>query len=421
MLLTRLYNHILQTNPQAIVPLARFTSYERVMNVDISRNPTNKKGNRIASSSTSSSLSSLSDDNEEPTFLEFYEELSDNENLIDSRREKRGMFKCLNYYFGIVTNLMHKTYELVVTDDYSRYTWVFFLATKNETACILKKFITEIENLVDKKVKVIRYDNGTEFKNSVMNDFYAIKGIRREFSIARTLQQNGVAERKNRTLIEAARTMLVDSKLPTTFWAEIVNTACYVQNMALVVILHNKTPYELFRGRTPTLSFMRPFGCHVTILNTLDHLGKFDGKAYEGYFAEYSMNSKAFRMDVKSDFLYGRIEEEVYVYQPPGFEDPDHPDKVYKVVKALYGWHQAPRAVYVDEIIFGSTKKELCIEFERLMKDKFQMSSMGELTFFLGLQVKQKEDGIFISQDKYVTEVLIKFKFSDVKSANTPV
>nr|GEV20008.1 hypothetical protein [Tanacetum cinerariifolium] len=93
------------------------------------------------------------------------------------------------------------------------------------------------------------------------------------------------------TLIEAARTMLADSKLLTIFWAEAVNITCYVHNRALVVKPHNKTPYELFRGRTPDLSFMRPFGCHVTIINNLDHLGKFDGKAYEGYFIGYSMNS----------------------------------------------------------------------------------------------------------------------------------
>ncbi|GJV85256.1 putative ribonuclease H-like domain-containing protein [Tanacetum coccineum] len=169
------------------------------------------------------------------------------------------------------------------------------------------------------------------------------------------------------------------------------------------------------------------------------------------------MGFLVYQMDVKSAFLYGTIEEEVYVTQPPGFKDPDHPDKVYKVVKALYGLHQAPRAwyetlanyllsngfnrgkidqtlfikkqkgdillvqVYVDDIIFGSTNKELCTGFEKLMKDKFQMSSMGELTFFLGLQVQQKENGIFISQDKYVAEILKKFNYSDVKSASTPV
>nr|GEV70060.1 ribonuclease H-like domain-containing protein [Tanacetum cinerariifolium] len=371
------------------------------------------------------------------------------------------------------------------------------------------------------------------------------------------------------------------------------------QNRALVVKPHNKTLYELFRGRIHALSIMRPFGCHATILNTFDHLGKFDGKANEGYFVGYYMNSKAFRvyniqtrrveenlhieflenkpivvgagpewlfdidiltksinyvlviagtnsddfvgtkdnigtdqsnmetgstqdyifmllwkdgsplfdssliisgdagkkhdkvldkeseasnelnysfknlnteylddpkmfsfetiatndyskeeadftnlessihvsptpttkthmnhplkqeellqfklqkvwvlvdfskgkkaigfmvyqMDVKSAFLYRIIEEEIYVCQHLGFEDPDHPDK------------------------------ELCTKFERLMKHKFQMGSMGEHTFFLGLQVKQKEDGLFISQHKYVVEVLRKFSFSDVKSAVTP-
>ncbi|GKC60889.1 putative ribonuclease H-like domain-containing protein [Tanacetum coccineum] len=127
-----------------------------------------------------------------------------------------------------VKSLMKKMYCLVVTDDFSRFSWVFFLATKDETSKILKTFITGIENLIDLKVKVIRCDNGTEFKNRVMNQLCEMKGIKREFSVARTPQQNGVAERKNRTLIEAARTMLADSKLPTTFWAEAVNTACYV-------------------------------------------------------------------------------------------------------------------------------------------------------------------------------------------------
>ncbi|GJQ95580.1 hypothetical protein Tco_0006719 [Tanacetum coccineum] len=638
----------------------------------------------------------------------------------------------------------------------------FPCTVKDETSDILKSFITEVENLVDKKVKIIRCDNGTEFKNRVMSEFCEKKGIKKEFSIARTPQQNGVAERRNRTLIEAARTMLADSKLPTTFWAESVNTACYVQNRVLVVKPHNKNPYELFRGRTPALSFMRPFGCHVTILNTLDYLGKFDGKSDAGFFIGYLMNSKAFKvynirtrkveenlhirfledkpiivgdgpkwlfdidvltksmnyvpvvagtnsndlvdgslfdsslknasndepqpssdagkkddegvnkesgiddqerpenstqdintagpsintastnvnigslnintvsptvttapleathadffgdeievdmsnitttypvpstpntrihkdhsldhvigdvqsgvqtrrmtkttneqgfisavyegkthedlytclfacflsqeepkkviqalkdpswieamqeellqfklqqvwtlvdlphgkraigtkwvyrnkkdergivirnkarlvaqgytqeegidydevfapvarieairlflayasfkdfvvyqMDVKSAFLYGKIEEEVYVCQPPGFEDPKFPDRVYKIDKTLFIQRVKSDIllvqVYVDDIIFGSTKKKLCIEFEKLMHKKFQMSSMGELTFFLGLQVTQKDDGIFISQDKYVDETLKKFGFSTVKTASTPM
>ncbi|GJS12778.1 ribonuclease H-like domain-containing protein [Tanacetum coccineum] len=140
-------------------------------------------------------------------------------------------------------------YCLVVTDDYSRFTWVFFLDSKDETSGILKSFITRIENLVDHKVKVIRCDNGTEFKNREMNQFCEMKGILRQFSVARTPQQNGVAKRRNRTLIEAARTMLADSKLPTTFWAEAVNTACYVQNRVLVVKPYTRPIVTLFMNK----------------------------------------------------------------------------------------------------------------------------------------------------------------------------
>ncbi|GJU88240.1 putative ribonuclease H-like domain-containing protein [Tanacetum coccineum] len=173
-----------------------------------------------------------------------------------------------NLVKGLPSNIFENDHSCVafVTDDFSRFSWVFFLATKDETSKILKTFIIEIENQLDHKVKVIRCDNGTEFKNSIMNQFCEIKGIKREFSVARTPQQNGVAERKNKTQIEAARTP------------------------------HNKTPYELIRGRPSLIDFMKPFGCPVTILNTRDHLGKFDGKTDEGYFIGYYVVSKAMRL-----------------------------------------------------------------------------------------------------------------------------
>ncbi|GJS44718.1 retrovirus-related pol polyprotein from transposon TNT 1-94 [Tanacetum coccineum] len=567
-------------------------------------------------------------------------------------------------------------YCLVVIDDYSRFTWVFFLATKDETSGILKSFITRIENLVDHKVKVIRCDNGTELKNREMNQFCEMRGILRQFSVAGTPQQNKVTGRRNRTLIEAARTTLANSKLPTTFWAETVNTACYVQNRVLIVKPHNKTPYEFFHGKTPTLSFMRPFGYPVTILNIIDHLGKFDGKANKGFFVGYSLNTKAFRvfnsstsiveenlhikfsestpnvvgsrpnwlfdidaltrimnyepivagtqsngfvgtkasdnadlnsshddgskpssddgkkvdedsrkdsecedqgkednvnrtnnvntagnvnivsstvntaginkvivvggkisielpfdlnmsaledysifnfsrddeddgaaanmnnldttiqvspnsttrihndhpldqeepkvdlpngkkefvgsnglfrikkdekgnlieairlflayasfkdfmvyqMDVKSAFLYGKIEEEVYVCQPPGFEDPDFLNRVYKVEKALYGLHQALRAwyetlsTYMLDNGFQRRKIDKTIFIKRkLMHDKF-LDEVYRRTFsLLRFTMKQKKDGIFISQDKYVEEILKKFGFTKVKTASTPM
>ncbi|GJV74379.1 putative ribonuclease H-like domain-containing protein [Tanacetum coccineum] len=209
-----------------------------------------------------------------------------------------------------VESINKKRYCLVVTDDFSRFSWVFFLATKDETSEILCKFIIGLENQLNHNVKIIRCDNGTEFKNHAMNEFCAKKGIKREFSVARTPQQNGVAERKNRTLIEAARTMLADSLLPIPFWAEAVNTACYVLNRVLVTKPQNKTPYELLIGNSPSISFMRPFGCPLTILNTLDSLGKFDGKSDEGYLLGYSTTSKAFRVYNKRT---KRVEENLHI------------------------------------------------------------------------------------------------------------
>nr|GEZ58005.1 retrovirus-related Pol polyprotein from transposon TNT 1-94 [Tanacetum cinerariifolium] len=166
----------------------------------------------------------------------------------------------------------------------------------DETSLILKTFLTGLKNQLSLKMKVIKSDNGTEFKNYDLNQFCGLKGIKREFSVPRTPQQNDIAERKNRTLIEAARTMLADSLLPIPFWDEAVNTACYVQNRVLVSKPHNKTPYELLHGRTPSIDFMTPFGCPVTILNTLDPLGNFQRKVDEGFLVGYTVCSKAFRV-----------------------------------------------------------------------------------------------------------------------------
>ncbi|GKE22899.1 putative ribonuclease H-like domain-containing protein, partial [Tanacetum coccineum] len=136
----------------------------------------------------------------------------------------------------------------------------------------------------------------TTFKNAKLIELYGEKGIKRDYSNARTPQQNGVAERKNRTLIKAAKTMLANSKLPTMFWTEAVSTACYVLNRVLITNPHNKTPYALLTGKTPSISHFKPFGCHVTILNTSDHLCKFVRKADEGYLVGYSASNRAYRV-----------------------------------------------------------------------------------------------------------------------------
>ncbi|KAI3757856.1 hypothetical protein L6452_05399 [Arctium lappa] len=488
------------------------------------------------------------------------------------------------------------------------------------------------------------------------------KGIERQYSAPRTPQQNGVAERRNRTLIEAARSLLADSKLPITFWAEAVNTACKFDSKAddgfLVGYSSQSKAYRVFNSSSriieesdnvkcnentpnptgtgpqwlfdidsltnsfgfssddyagsgcggsgstqvqesisksvifpiPTVNSFedcekepstgpsqsrdeeiqedkksevaaentsvelndsnlevelneepshntrvqknhppqllepkkahdamkesswieatqeellqfklqdvwdlvdlpkghRAIGTKWIFRNKRDERGivirnkarlvaqgytQEEGIDYEEVFAPVArieairlflayasyMNFKVYQMDVKSAFLYGSIEEEVYVCQPPGFENPSYPDRVYKLKKALYGLHQAPRAwydtlssyllengfergvidktlftkrkkkdillvqIYVDDIIFGSTRDNMCKEFEDLMHQRFKMISMGELTFFLGLQVQQKSDGIFICQSKYVQDILTKFGFSDSKPASTPM
>nr|GEX76185.1 putative ribonuclease H-like domain-containing protein [Tanacetum cinerariifolium] len=152
------------------------------------------------------------------------------------------------------------------------------------------------ENQLNKKVKAIRCDNGTEFKNAHILKLYGSKRIKREYSNPRTPQQNKVAERKNKTLIEAAQTMLADSKLPNMFWTEAVRTACYVLNRVSVTSPHNQTPYALLTKNILSVSHFNPFGCHVTILNISDHLGKFDVKPDEGYIVGYSASNKAYRV-----------------------------------------------------------------------------------------------------------------------------
>ncbi|GKB98661.1 retrovirus-related pol polyprotein from transposon TNT 1-94 [Tanacetum coccineum] len=559
-------------------------------------------------------------------------------------------------------------YTLVIVDDYSRYTWTRFLKNKTEAFDQFEIFSKKIQNQLGCTIVSIRTDHGREFDNEVQfGEFCNANGITHNFSAPRTPQSNGVVERKNRTLQEMSRTMLNEQSLPQKFWCNAVDTSTYILNRILIRTILGKTPYEILRGRKPTLDYFRVFGSKCFILNTKDYLTKFDPKSYEGVFLGYSQNSKAyiilnkhtrkieeslnvtfdetpppsktsplvdddldeeeaireiekknlenvvedetleideivnikesrnhplenvignlnqrtlrsqaqnqsnfycfistiepknvnealgdeswivamqeelnqfiandvwelvpqpknmtiigtkwvfrnkldengvvsrnkarlvaqgynqqegidydetyapvarlesirillayacaldfklFQMDVKSAFLNGFINEEVYVAQPPGFIDFEKPDHVYKLKKALYGLKQAPKAwydrlkaflikheykmgmvdntlftkkkgsnliivqIYVDDIIFGSTCQDMCDEFAKIMHDEFEMSMMGELNFFLGLQIKQMEDDIFFNQSKYIKEMLKKFGLKVSKPMKTPM
>ncbi|KAI3786627.1 hypothetical protein L1987_40450 [Smallanthus sonchifolius] len=182
-------------------------------------------------------------------------------------------------------------YCLVVTDEYSRYSWVMFLKEKSETFEYVEILITKLESLYKLKVRRIRSDNGTEFKNHLMETFCQKLGIHHEFSAPYVPQMNGVAERKNRTLIEAARTMLADSNLPVQFWNEAIANACYTLNRVLVVKRHDKTCFELLHRRKPNLQYLEPFGAPCTMLKKDAH-GKFNEKVEEGYFLGYSTPNK---------------------------------------------------------------------------------------------------------------------------------
>jgi transposase InsO family protein len=156
-------------------------------------------------------------------------------------------------------------YGLVIVDDYSRFTWVFFLLDKSETQEVLKKFLKRPQIEFDVKVNKIRSDNGSEFKNTQVEDYVDQEGIKHEFSAPYTPQQNGVAKRKNRTLIESARTMLDEYKASDRFWAEAINTTCHIINRLYLHLLLKKTPYELLTSNKPNISYFRAFGskCYV--------------------------------------------------------------------------------------------------------------------------------------------------------------
>ncbi|GJU29969.1 retrovirus-related pol polyprotein from transposon TNT 1-94 [Tanacetum coccineum] len=186
-------------------------------------------------------------------------------------------------------------YTLVIVDDYSRYTWTRFLKNKTEAFDQFEIFSKKIQNQLGCTIVSIRTDHGREFDNEVQfGEFCNANGITHNFSAPRTPQSNGVVERKNRTLQEMSRTMLNEQSLPQKFWCNAVDTSTYILNRILIRTILGKTPYEILRGRKPTLDYFRVFGSKCFILNTKDYLTKFDPKSYEGVFLGYSQNSKAY-------------------------------------------------------------------------------------------------------------------------------
>ncbi|GJS60175.1 retrovirus-related pol polyprotein from transposon TNT 1-94 [Tanacetum coccineum] len=195
-----------------------------------------------------------------------------------------------------VASINGKRYILVIVDGYSRFTWVRFLKTKDEAPAAIIKCIKNIQFRLNATVQNVRTNNRTEFVNQTLREWYENVGITHQTSVARTPQQNGVVERRNQTLVEAARTMLIFSKAPLFLWAEAINTACYTQNRSLIRHRYNKTPYELMQNKKPDLSFLHVFGSLCYPTNDHEDLGKFDAKADIGIFVGYAPAKKAFRI-----------------------------------------------------------------------------------------------------------------------------
>jgi transposase InsO family protein len=194
-------------------------------------------------------------------------------------------------------------YCLVIVDEYSRFTWVLFLQEKSQTQETLKRFLRWVQNEFGLRIKKIRSDNGTEFKNSQIKGFLEEQGIKHEFSSPYTPQQNGVVERTNRTLLDMARTMLDEYKTPDRFWVEAINTTCYFINRLYLHRILQKTSYELLTGKTPNVSYFRIFGCKCFILIKRGRNSKFAPKAVEGFLHGYDSNTRAYRVFNKSTGL----------------------------------------------------------------------------------------------------------------------
>ncbi|GJV57411.1 retrovirus-related pol polyprotein from transposon TNT 1-94 [Tanacetum coccineum] len=203
-----------------------------------------------------------------------------------------------------------KKYVLVIVDDYTRFGWVRFLRSKDETPHAIEKFIVKTQRALNATVRFVRTDNGTEFVNKTLDGWFESVGISHETSVPRSPQQNGVVERRNRTLMEAARTMLIFAKAPLFLWAEAVATACYTLNRSLVHTLHGKTYYELLKGKKPNLQYFRVFGSLCYPTNDYDDVGKLKAKADIGIFVGYAPTKKAYRIYNKRT---RKIQETIHV------------------------------------------------------------------------------------------------------------
>nr|GEX59427.1 retrovirus-related Pol polyprotein from transposon TNT 1-94 [Tanacetum cinerariifolium] len=232
-----------------------------------------------------------------PMFLTHSNEALEIEKFKRSRENKIKKKPCDSMNVHSKSNMIKSLPRTVlVVDDYSRYTWVFFLNSKDEASEVIISFIKKTQVNLQLQVQRVRTDNGTEFKNKTLAKFFDEVGITQQFSAAKTPQQNGVVERKNRTLVEATRTILTFVNLPSFLWAEAIAITCFTQNRSIIHKRFDKTPYELINKRKPNIKFFFVFECRCYLLNDYEDVGNLKAKGDIGLFVGYSKESAAFRI-----------------------------------------------------------------------------------------------------------------------------
>jgi transposase InsO family protein len=194
------------------------------------------------------------------------------------------------------TSIGGNKYGFVIVNDFTRYTWVFFLVDKSDVFDIFKKFIKRVQNEFKTKIKKVRSDNGSEFRNTRVDELCDELRIKHQFSTKYTPQSNGLVERKNRTLIDMARSMLNEYNVSHSFWVEAINTTCFYSNRVYCHKFLEKTPYEILNRRKLNIAYFRVFGCKCYILKKGTRLSKFEKKCDEGFLLGYSTTSKAYRV-----------------------------------------------------------------------------------------------------------------------------
>nr|GEU92868.1 retrotransposon protein, putative, unclassified [Tanacetum cinerariifolium] len=340
-----------------------------------------------------------------------------------------------------VENINEKKYILVIVDDYSRFTWMKFLHSKDENPEFVIKFLKMIQVLLNTSIRYIRTDNGTEFVNQTLKSYYEDVEISYQTSVARTPQQNDVVKRRNQTLVKAIHTMLIFLKAPLYLWAEDLLFQPMFNEyfnpppsvVSLVHVVAAPRPAGLIGSPLLTLIDQAALSAS-TSSTTHETQSPVVSKGFEeqlqptqcvdDLFLDLlslepinvaNKNMTIYQMDVKIAFLNGKLHEVVYVSQPEGFVDPDNPTHMYRLKKVLYGLKQALQAWYDMLLSFLLSQK-----FSKV-SSKFKMSMMGKMSFFLGLQNSQSPRGIFINQTKYALEILKKYGMDSSDPVDTPL